>query len=66
MIYAEELDERKQANSATSLGRRAEEHPSDVLLLDVHMPDVDGLATLQAMSADGRPQSVPEPTSSSE
>jgi CheY-like chemotaxis protein len=107
MIYAEELDERKQANSATFLGRPAGEPASvedariliadddpdvmrltlhllqragfghidtatggrqaiammhartpDVLLLDVHMPEIDGLATLQAMSADGRPRSV--------
>jgi CheY-like chemotaxis protein len=30
----------------------------DVLVLDVHMPDVDGLATLRSMSVDGRPQSA--------
>lgn len=30
----------------------------DVLLLDVHMPEIDGLATLRAMSADGRPRPV--------
>lgn len=107
MIYAQELDERKQADSATFLGRGAEEHPTledariliadddpdvmrltlhllqragfahvdtatggrqaitmmrtrtpDVLLLDVHMPEIDGLATLRAMSADGRPRLV--------
>src|SRR5258705_5820264 len=27
----------------------------DVLVLDVHMPDVDRLATLRSMSVDGRP-----------
>jgi CheY-like chemotaxis protein len=30
----------------------------DVLLLDVHMPDVDGVATLRSMSVDGRPRSA--------
>ena len=30
----------------------------DVLVLDVHMPDVDGLATLRSMAVDGRPQSA--------
>src|SRR5437879_3227243 len=30
----------------------------DVLLLDVHMPDVDGLAMLRSMSVDGRPRSA--------
>ena len=30
----------------------------DVLVLDVHMPDVDGLATLRSMSVDGRSQSA--------
>jgi CheY-like chemotaxis protein len=107
MIYAQELDERGQANPATFLGRGAEAHrpvedariliadddpdvmrltlrllqragfahvdtatggrqaitmmrtrTPDVLLLDVHMPEIDGLATLRAMSADGRPRPV--------
>ena len=30
----------------------------DVLVLDVHMPDVDGLAILRSMAVDGRPQSA--------
>ena len=30
----------------------------DVLLLDVHMPDLDGLAMLRSLSVDGRPRSA--------
>jgi len=42
----------RSAATATDGRRLAQEHASDVVLLDLRLPDADGLVTLQALRAD--------------
>ncbi|MEO0770137.1 MAG: response regulator [Cyanobacteria bacterium J06649_4] len=47
------------ANSGREGIQQAKQHPPDVILLDVMMPDMDGVDTLKALKADALTQSIP-------
>ena len=47
------------ANSGLEGIRQAKEHALDAILLDVMMPDMDGVATLKALKADLATRAIP-------
>jgi len=47
------------ANSGREGIAQAKSHILDAILLDVMMPDMDGVATLKALKADAETQSIP-------
>lgn len=47
------------ANGGVSALRLAHEHRPDLVLLDYHMPDMDGLAVCQALRADRNTRDIP-------
>ena len=47
------------ANSGREGIAQAKAHPPDVILLDVMMPDMDGLATLKALKSDVSTKDIP-------
>lgn len=47
------------ANSGQEGLTQARSHPLDAILLDVMMPDMDGIATLKALRADAATREIP-------
>ena len=47
------------ATSGAQASRLAAEHAPDLVLMDIHLPDVDGVEALRRLRADERTASIP-------